>query len=167
MNVSSFRFINRIKLFPYDLGLIFGIISIIGGFCLVVWQVFVWLDEKVWYSYSLYTLVDYCLRNYLPMEFQWFYQPHRMLGLHTLLVWVLEFAPISLILIIGGMGVVGFLSDQREHVQKRNTKRTVKALGLEYFILLEIPPMTGSRVRMNGRLTYFRDSDCSTFYRSL
>ncbi len=99
---------NRFKLLPYDIGLVLGILLLIGGYGLVACQVFFWLVEKIWYSYSLYNLVEYGLSRIPPEVILrnpgliWFYQPKRLLGLHALFIWVLDFIPISLLLIVGG-----------------------------------------------------------------
>jgi hypothetical protein len=122
------RIVNRLTLIPFDIGLILGFLLLIGGFGLVAWQVFLWLDEKIWYSYSLYTLVEYGL-NSIPSEdihrnpvrlgfYQWFYQPQRMLGLHTILIWVLGFIPISLLLIIGGGWLAVVMYNLREELRE-------------------------------------------------
>ncbi len=106
--MAKWSILNNLFLTPLVIGLILGILMLVGGLGLVAWQVFLWLDEKIWYSYSLYTLLEYWLNSFSPEVILgnpvllWFSQPNRMLGLHAFLIWVLDFIPISLILIIGG-----------------------------------------------------------------
>lgn len=160
MKVITLRIVNRLKLIPYDVGLILGILLLSGGFGLVAWQIFLWLDEKIWHSYSLYTLLEYWLRS-LPPEvilrnpgLLWFFQPNRLLGLHALLIWILDFIPISLLLIIGGGFLVMGALNQRYIVKERNEYDLAKSLGLDDPTLIKAPDGILNHFQCSGRLLY-------------
>lgn len=174
MKMLILRFVNLLKLIPSGIGLVLGILLLIGGFGLVGWQVFLWLDEKIWHSYSLYTLLEVWLRSF-PSEvilrnpgLIWFFQPNRLLGLHALLIWVLDFIPISLLLIIPGGFLTLFSLFQREDVKEKNAYALAQApysfakasyalakpFGFDDPTLVEVPHCVGDCCRCSGRLLY-------------
>lgn len=85
-------------------------IVMICGFGIIAYQCYYWLKYAVWYEYSLLYVYNWINPNYLD---SWLYNPDSRLGLNIpdswlglqkIIVWVLDFVPLSFVII--GIGSI-------------------------------------------------------------
>ena len=86
-----------------------GMIGMLGGVSLFLYQLGRWLKDGIWKSYSLFDGLLMCCKKDLATTFLlWMLQPSDWIGLHKLFVGFLELIPLSLFLFIVGLTVVLF-----------------------------------------------------------
>lgn len=74
-----------------------GIGILLAGLALAAYQVFLFLYQGAWSSYSLLRFIDI-----MPLQFQaWIVRPDQWLGLHKLVYWLLDIPLAFLALVFG------------------------------------------------------------------
>ena len=79
---------------------VLGILLIIAGFIVIGFQVIVYLLYGDWIELSLLDLAQSGPYSFVV----WLYNPTSWIGLHKITFWVLDFTPISVFLILVGLG---------------------------------------------------------------
>ena len=101
----------------------FGNLVVLSGFFIVGYQVYFWLKEGYWFERDLLWLLYWLLRNFngnssalLNFLLEWLRAPQDWQGLHKLFLGVLDFIPLSLLLIVfGGMIFFKGLSEEGQN----------------------------------------------------
>lgn len=81
---------------------LFGALVFASGVAVLGWQSFVWLQEGAWNALPMMAVFEFFLEG-TPLH-QWLLDPQSWMGLHQLIHWSLENIPVSLVLIIDGIG---------------------------------------------------------------
>ncbi len=84
-----------------------SILVFFSGFGVLGYQIFLWLKDGVWTEFPLMKAFNYFFENTALQE--WVQNPSSWLGLHQLVEWNLINIPISLVLIVNGIGGIGFM----------------------------------------------------------
>ncbi len=86
-----------------------GFVVVLSGFFIFGFQVYFWLKEGYWLEIDLLWLLYWLQRNFngnssalLNFLLKWLRAPQDWLGLHKLFLGVLDFIPLSLLLIVFG-----------------------------------------------------------------
>ena len=91
------------------------LISSLGGFGFLGYQIYLYLKGGEWISYSALHLV----KQISPQAEAWTINPDSWLGLHSVLDWL----PLSGVLVIGGMMAAGWCATTIDKLEKaRNTQ---------------------------------------------
>lgn len=105
--VKEIKFILT-KLTPLDyigggLSALFGFMATLilaTGFCLIGYQVFLWLVDGVWTEFPLFIIFNFLFEN--TALHSWIVNPESMYGLQVVVSWILEHTPLSAALIVPG-----------------------------------------------------------------
>ncbi|MCF8719579.1 hypothetical protein [Nitrospina gracilis] len=87
----------------WGLGMLIGAI----GTGLLLYQVILWLQAGDWQAMPLMMVWTFLFEG--TALHGWMMSPESWLGLHTILEWVLTNIPISVVLILGGAALSGFM----------------------------------------------------------
>ncbi len=71
-----------------------------SGFCLIGYQIVLWLIDGVWTEFPLFTVFNFLFEN--TALHSWILNPESMLGLQVVVSWILEHTPLSAALIVPG-----------------------------------------------------------------
>ena len=99
-------FLSKSTLFDFicgGLNAVFGFFAtliFLSGFCLIGYQVILWLNEGVWTEFPLAVVFNYLFEN--TALHSWVADPGSWLGLQKVVAWSLENIPLSAALIIPG-----------------------------------------------------------------
>lgn len=121
LNVLSQKTIGKIKdgfkniahqlgVMDFILALLSGVLMLsatlvfLSGFCVVGYQVFLWLKNGIWTEFPLHVTFNYLFEGTALQA--WLSQPESWHGLHRITAWALENIPLSLTLITNGVLMV-------------------------------------------------------------
>ncbi len=80
-----------------------GIGFVLSGTGLFGFQVYYYLKHGIWKAYSLTWLVLEIGRNFEPKINSWLIQPSNWIGMHKILIFILNLVPLSLFALISGI----------------------------------------------------------------
>lgn len=73
---------------------------LVSGFCLIGYQVVLWLIDGVWTEFPLFIVFNFLFED--TALHSWISNPESMLGLQVVVSWILENTPLSAALIVPG-----------------------------------------------------------------
>lgn len=95
-----------------DLHALIGILAaalLLAGFCIPVYQGFLWLREGVWHPFQTGLAVQYFTAD-AGAFWNWVYQPKEWIGLSRIVLFILHI-PLSIFLIVTGLLLAMFNGD--------------------------------------------------------
>lgn len=76
-------------------------LTLVAGFCLIGYQVGLWLINGVWTEFPLFLVFNFLFEN--TALHSWITNPESMYGLQKVVSWILENTPLSAALIVPGL----------------------------------------------------------------